>query len=245
MANLPLELLYQIALHLPSTRDVLTFSLTHSRVREALSTPALFKERLALQGWDVSAWLEEDRNVVVPRSLQEDQERWMRIDQIYFRTVQLFDEAAIDNPFSESPPDADSDRDTSEPELEQSNLEVFDDIAPLHPFRLPALQDPLLLRQKTVVWLRKLSEVLPAFLTHHRAFLDALFCRVLLFRILAFWRFRWRKRPANYRSQVSWCSLDLCEGPLIFQLRRRRRKIHGFRDTKPCARASEVVISLV
>jgi hypothetical protein len=77
-------LFYQFALHLPSTSDVLAFSLTHSRVRKVLSTPGLFKERLALQGWDVSAWLEEDSNAAVPRSPREDLERWMRIDRIFF-----------------------------------------------------------------------------------------------------------------------------------------------------------------
>ncbi|KAI0281730.1 hypothetical protein BC826DRAFT_1111189 [Russula brevipes] len=51
--NFPPELLCQIALHLPLPRDVLTFGLIHSRVRKALSTPALFKARLAFQGWDV------------------------------------------------------------------------------------------------------------------------------------------------------------------------------------------------
>ena len=111
MTNFPLELFYQFALHLPSTSDVLTFSLTSFRVREALSTPALFKERLALQGWDVSAWLEEDRNVPVLRSPQEDLQRWMRIDHIYSKTVQLLDEAAADDYFGT-------------PESEQSNPEL-------------------------------------------------------------------------------------------------------------------------
>ncbi len=47
--QLPPELVYQVALHLPLTNDVLALSLTNSRVRRALSTPALFKARLALQ----------------------------------------------------------------------------------------------------------------------------------------------------------------------------------------------------
>ena len=150
--NFPLELFYRIALHLPSTKDVLTFSLTHSREREALSTPVLFKERLALQGWDLSAWQDEDSNAsAVAQSPRGDLGRWMRIDHVYCRTVQLFDEATADNYFS--------------PEVPRS---------------------PLPGGQKTMVWLRKLSEVLPAFLTHHRAFPGALICQVLLFRTRIF-----------------------------------------------------------
>jgi hypothetical protein len=165
MANLPLELFYQIALHLPSTSDVLTFSLTSSRVREALSTPALFKERLALQDWDVSAWLEEDRNLAVPRSPQENLERWMRIDHTYFRTAQLFDEAAADDYFLESPPDVDIDCDAREPEPEQPDV-----VTPQSPVQSPVPCNPSIDKQKTVLWLQKLNEVLPVFLTHHRAF---------------------------------------------------------------------------
>ena len=166
MANLPLELFYQIALHLPSTSDVLTFSLTSSRVREALSTPTLFKERLALQDWDVSAWLEEDRNVAVPRSPLEDLERWTHIDYIYFRTAQLFDEAAADDYFLESSPDVDINRDAREPEPELAS----DVVTPQSSDQSPVSRNPSFDKQKTVLWLQKLNGVLPAFLTHHRAF---------------------------------------------------------------------------
>jgi hypothetical protein len=48
--QLPPELFYQIALHLPLTNDVLALSLANSRIRGALPTPALFKVRLALRG---------------------------------------------------------------------------------------------------------------------------------------------------------------------------------------------------
>jgi hypothetical protein len=226
MTNLPPELFYQIALHLPFTSDLLTFSLTSSRVRAALSTPALLKERLVQQGWDVSAWLEEDRNVTVPRSPHEDLERWMRIDHIYSRTVQLFDEAAADSHFSA-------------PGSEQSNPESYEDITSLDHFRIPnqASKDAQLLGRKTVVWLRKLSEVLPAFLTHHRTFLDPFFRRVLQFKIVVFRPFRWKKHLANHRSKVSRCSLDLCKGLLFFELQYARitRQTH----------TSKVTISLV
>jgi hypothetical protein len=173
-ANLPLELFYEIALHLPLTSDVLTFTLTHSRVREVLSTPGLFKDRLALQGWDLSAWLGEDSNAVFPRSPQGNLERWMHIDYIYCRTVQLFDKVAADNYFSESPPHSDVDSDCvihcdlRESEPEQPDRGVFDDIViPQFPNQRPV---PRTYSLDTIVWLRKLSEVLPVFLTHHREF---------------------------------------------------------------------------
>ena len=183
-AKLPLELFYEIALHLPSTSDVLTFTLTHSRVREVLSTPGFFKDRLALQGWDVSAWLGEDSsNAAVSRSPHGNLERWMHIDYIYCRTVQLFDEAAADNYFSESPPDSDvgSDCDVREPELlpepEQLDQGLFNDIVtPQFSIQRPVPRNHSLDRQKTIGWLRKLSEVLPVFLTHHRAFPGVLPC---------------------------------------------------------------------
>jgi len=93
--QLPPELVYQVALHLPLTNDVLALSLTNSRVRRALSTPALFKARLALKGWDVSAWKDEDD---AARSVG-DFKRWAHIDHTYCRTIQLFDEAAVDGYF--------------------------------------------------------------------------------------------------------------------------------------------------
>ena len=89
--QLPPELFYQIALHLPRTKDVLALSLTNSRIRGALPTPALFKVRLALRGWEVSAWEDEDD---AAHSLG-DLELWMSIDHTYCRTVQLFDEATM------------------------------------------------------------------------------------------------------------------------------------------------------
>jgi hypothetical protein len=174
--NLPQELFYQFALHLPSTKDVLTFALTHSCVRKTLLTPALFKERLALR-WDLSAWKDaEDDNAAAlspPRYL----ERWMHIDYIYCRTVQLFDEAAVVNYFSKRLP-VDGVR-TKGPAPEQLDPEPLDEIQGPVP---RIARKPQLDEQKAIVWLRKLSEVLPVVLTHHRAFLGALLCRVLLFR---------------------------------------------------------------
>jgi hypothetical protein len=164
---IPQELFYQFALHLPSTKDVLTFALTHSCVRNTLLTPALFKERLALR-WDMSAWKDARDDNIAAQSPPRYLERWMRIDYIYCRTIQLFDEAAVGNYFSKSPP---VDGSTQEPVPKQPDPESPNDIVPLHfPDQGPVPRKPLLDEQKAIVWLRKLSEVLPAVLTHQRTF---------------------------------------------------------------------------
>jgi len=152
--QLPPELLYQIALYLPLTKDVLAFSFTNSHVRGALSTPALFKARLTLRGWDVSAWKDEDD---VAHSWG-GVERWMRIDHTYCRTVQLFDEASVDGYFfaiSDSP-------------IDQNVLWT---LAPPDPGldNRGSSPHPVLDGEKTAIWLQKLSRVLPLFITHHRA----------------------------------------------------------------------------
>jgi hypothetical protein len=152
------ELFYQIALHLPLTRDVLAFSLTNTLIRDALSTPALFKARLVLRGWDVTAWDDEDDAAQSPGDIK----RWSRIDHSFCRTAQLFDEATSEGYFlmaivSDGP--------------------VGDRVAvpgPAHPHSVSG-QDgrspdrgPILDERKAIIWLRKLSWVLPQFVTHHR-----------------------------------------------------------------------------
>ena len=138
--RIPSELFYQIALHLPLTRDVLAFRLANTLIRDALSTSALFKARLALRGWDVSAWTDEDDATQSPGNF----ERWTRIDHNFCRTTQLFDEVAAQGHFltTTSGPDPD-----------------FDE-------------------EKMITWLRKLSEVLPLFVTHHRMHIRLLLLRV-------------------------------------------------------------------
>ena len=49
LPHFPPEVLYEIALHLPLTEDVIALSLTCHAVRGAISTPALFKARLLSQ----------------------------------------------------------------------------------------------------------------------------------------------------------------------------------------------------
>lgn len=240
--NLPQELFYQFALHLPSTKDILTLALTHSCVRKTLLTPALFKERLALR-WDLSARKDaEDGSIAPPRYL----ERWMRIDYIYCRTIQLFDEAAESNYFSKTPP-VDGSTQGSVPE--QLDLKPLNDVVtPYLPDQRSVPRKPLLDEEKAILWLRKLSEVLPVVLTHHRAFSDALLCRVLLIRknIASFLAFRWGKCPTNHRSKISRCPLDLCEG-LICYLRRSQPKAYVCKSlgtTNPHAQATEIRICL-
>ena len=155
------ELFYQIALHLPLTKDVLAFSLTNTLIRDALSTPALFKARLVLRGWDVSAWNDEDDTTAHWQS-PGDFGRWTRIDHIFCRTAQLFDEATSEGYFLmtiilDSPvhggvvvsgpahPDSGSGQDDRRPD-----------------------RGPFFDEEKTATWLRKLSGVLPQFVTHHR-----------------------------------------------------------------------------
>lgn len=156
--QLPPEIFYQIALHLHHTKDVLAFSLTNSCIRGALSTPALFKSRLELQGWDVSAWKEEDDAARSPG----DVKRWMHIDHIYCRIAQLFDEATADSfffttfvpgPHNVSFKGVQWDQAGCDPRLENGSPDsrlVYDG-------------------KKSVSWLQKLSGVLPLFITHHRA----------------------------------------------------------------------------
>jgi len=167
--RIPPEIFYQIALHLPLTKDVLAFRLTNTLIRDALSTPALFKARLALRGWDLSAWNDEDDTAQSPGDIG----RWTRIDHNFCRTAQLFDEATaggyflmtaiLDGPVHESVvvsgsahPDPGSGQDDRS----------------LDPGQVPDEKMP-------VTWLRKLSGVLPLFVTHHRTHIRLLLLRVL------------------------------------------------------------------
>lgn len=168
--QLPPEILYQIALHLPLTMDVFALSLTNSCVRGALSTPALFKARLALQGWDVSAWKEEDDLVQSPGDIK----RWIHIDHVYCRISQLFDEATPDGFFHttfipgphDCPyKDVQWDQARSDPGLDNGRPDsrrVYDG-------------------RKSVNWLRKLSGILPLFVTHHRTTFPLLPFRILIY----------------------------------------------------------------
>jgi hypothetical protein len=231
--NLPQELFYQFALHLPLTKDVLTFALTHSCVRKALLTPALFKERLALR-WDLSAWKDAEDDNAAAQSPPRYLERWMRIDYIYCRTVQLFDEASVGNYFSKRL-SVDGGTWVVPEHLDPKPLD--DIVTPHLPDQGPVPRKPLLDEQKAIFWLRKLSEVLPLFLTHHRAFSGALLCHVLLKNIASFLAFRWGEYPANHRSKIPRRHLDLREG-LIFHLQHSQPKAYvckSLRTTSPHA----------
>ena len=86
----PPEIIYEIALYLPLTEDVINLSLTSHAVRRAISTPVLYKARLLLQGWDIDTWQEEDDKA----QRSGDWKRWIRIDHIHSKTLQLLEDAS-------------------------------------------------------------------------------------------------------------------------------------------------------
>ena len=90
--------------------------------------------------------------------------RWMCIDHTYCRTVQLFEEAALDGYFHITP---DSPTDES----------VLWDVATPDPGQENRSSNvrPILDGKKTAIWLEKLSKVLPLFVTHHRAYISDCF----------------------------------------------------------------------
>lgn len=97
MASLPLDFFYEVALRLPHTNHILSLALTNHTLCAILLTSALFKARLSLQGWDLSAW-HDDEDETAGAQLSRNWKDWMRIDYAYSRTLQLFDElAAVDN----------------------------------------------------------------------------------------------------------------------------------------------------
>ena len=184
---LPSDIFYEIALHLPHTRDILSFALTSCSVRAALSTSALFKSRLSLQGWDVSGWQDEDDNA----QSSGDWRRWMRIDYIYNKTLQLFEdsEAAVDHYFfriSESPVFCDT------PWAASPSRGVH-----VNPQNKTG-SSPGLNAEKTRIWLRKLSEVLPMFVAYRSAPLVSLHHKVLTPRRIAHPATRYKERFTDH-----------------------------------------------
>jgi hypothetical protein len=152
---LPLDFFYEIALHVPHTRDILALALTNRSIRSALLTSALFKSRLSLQGWDVSAWQDEDDNAQFSR----DWKHWMRIDYGYNRTLQLFEEAATDDNLVQHHTYP-SVGDTTSVEVPSPGIDAQN--TSTGPF-------PVLNEKAIRIWLQKLSEVLPMFISHHSA----------------------------------------------------------------------------
>ena len=90
LSSLLPEILYEIALHLPLPEDVVSLSLTCHAVRGALSTPALFKARLILQGWDIEAWKYEDDK----KRPSVDWKRLIRMDYIHSKILRLLEGAS-------------------------------------------------------------------------------------------------------------------------------------------------------
>lgn len=154
---LPLDCFYEIALHLTHTRDILALALTNRTIRAALLTSALFKSRLSLQGWDVSAWQHEDDKAQVSGNWKH----WMRIDYGYNRTLQLFEEAVTDDNLIQLQkiPDLDDTTSMEVPSLGMST----------EPQDKTTSSSPVLNEKAIRNWLRKLSEVLPMVISHHSA----------------------------------------------------------------------------
>ncbi|KAI9434368.1 hypothetical protein H4582DRAFT_1856017 [Lactarius indigo] len=139
----PPEILCEIALHLPLTEDIVALGLTNRAVRVALSTPALFKARLLSQKWDVDAWKDEDDKA----HRRADWKRWMHIDYIHTKTLQLFEEASaggLSPPLVETP-------------SESPNRDVRN------------IRNTCIDFGKTKDWSRRLSKVFPMLIVHHRA----------------------------------------------------------------------------
>jgi hypothetical protein len=212
LLQLPLELYYQIARYLPLTKDILAFSLTNSRICRALFTPALFKDRLEQRGWDVKAWEEEGDDTTTQSP--DEFKRWMYIDHIYDRTIQLFDEASAGDYFLITsntsianhedvlwtPPEPGQDN----PAPNVNELTVYDG-------------------EKTVIWLKKLSGALPSFVTHRRAHITCFFSPGNTYFPTSFPR---RRKPlANHRAQILGCY------PCLFE--DRRRPLHRRSGKRP------------
>ena len=90
LSSLLPEILCEIALYLPFPEDVISLSLTSHAVRGALSTPALFRARLRLEGWDIEAWKDEDDKTQPP----VDWKHWIRMDYIHSKTLRLLEGAS-------------------------------------------------------------------------------------------------------------------------------------------------------
>ncbi|KAH9063575.1 hypothetical protein EDB87DRAFT_1602392 [Lactarius vividus] len=141
----PPEILCEIALHLPLTEDVVSLTLTNRAVRAALSTPALFKARLLLQKWDIDAWQDEDDKA----QRSGDWKRWIRIDHIHSRTLQLFEEASAGG-------------------LSRPSVEAPSGSRPPGP-EVRDVHGICVHFGKTEDWSRRLSIVFPMLISHHRA----------------------------------------------------------------------------
>ncbi|KAH8987447.1 hypothetical protein EDB92DRAFT_1875786 [Lactarius akahatsu] len=141
----PPEILCEIALHLPLTEDVISLTLTNHAVRVALSTPALFKARLLSQKWDIDAWQDEDDKA----QRLGDWKRWIRIDHVHSRTLQLFEEASAGGL---SPPLVEAPSESRPPNPDVRNV-----------------RDTRIHFGKTEDWSRRLSIVFPMLISHHRA----------------------------------------------------------------------------
>ncbi|KAI9434369.1 hypothetical protein H4582DRAFT_2101026 [Lactarius indigo] len=170
----PPEILCEIALHLPLTEHVITLSLTNRAVHAALSTPALFKARLLSQKWDIDVWKDEDDKA----HRRADLKRWMRIDYIHSKTLQLFEEASAGGL---SPPLVEAPSESPCPDVRNVRNTCID-------------------FGKTKDWCRRLSKVFPMLIVHHRAnnvlrIADTKYCDALRAHLMVVAEFYYRTIP--------------------------------------------------
>ncbi|KAH9046137.1 hypothetical protein EDB84DRAFT_1467852, partial [Lactarius hengduanensis] len=101
--------------------------------------------RLLLQKWDIDAWQDEDDKA----QRLGDWKRWMRIDSIHSKTLQLFEEASAGGL---SPPLVEAPSESGPPSPDVRNI-----------------RDTRIHFGKTEDWSRRLSIVFPMLISHHRA----------------------------------------------------------------------------
>ena len=63
LLSLPTELLQQVAICAPATRDVLALASSNSVLHGAIAISLVFQTRVRDAGWDTKTWEEEARNL--------------------------------------------------------------------------------------------------------------------------------------------------------------------------------------
>ncbi|KAJ7132084.1 hypothetical protein C8R44DRAFT_977758 [Mycena epipterygia] len=96
LTALPVDLLYNVGLHIPTTRDLFSLSLANQYSRNSLNVPILFKWRLENNGWDVALW---EKNYTLENLDERKSEgsQWFKIDYIHSCLEELFEHAITDD----------------------------------------------------------------------------------------------------------------------------------------------------
>ncbi|KAI0043975.1 hypothetical protein FA95DRAFT_1562724, partial [Auriscalpium vulgare] len=163
-AGLSADLFHEIALFLPTTRDVLALSLANSLVHSALASTSLFKRRVQLHGWDTETWEREDALSDGARPLTRLQ-RWMRIDHIHTCTEQLFDSAMVDGYFDVIMRPVPPYSDVEIGRMLRSQVNSFTVDCQVVGHHVP----PVLDMERVAGWLARASEVLPLIIVRNHS----------------------------------------------------------------------------